>query len=250
MKVLKAKRPCAAQDPSTCRYHGAYVRLEKAVAGKDFEGYEQARVQIENNEDRKVAEGTDVYGASGESFDSVTEKEATRAYDHISARLWREGEPPISHYPMRAVNDNWDEDSVESISYLVHHTEAHLAEEKANVKTKADALRFQAKNHFMRHTLRLVMNSQNHQKDGTISVPEKRVVGVIEGKLGSSLETSKSLSKMGKTRFFRRTPLDITTEIKENAKANSYKFFMNTLANSYDDEKWGTYTPQKAAASN
>lgn len=38
---------CRAKDPSTCRFHGAVLRMEKAIAANDIESYIEARDEVD-----------------------------------------------------------------------------------------------------------------------------------------------------------------------------------------------------------
>ncbi len=44
------KAPCRAKDPSTCPYHGAVIRMEKAAETLDLDAYFAARQEVETAE--------------------------------------------------------------------------------------------------------------------------------------------------------------------------------------------------------
>lgn len=43
---LKPKFACRAKNPSNCRYHGAFQRLDKALEANDYAAYEIAKEEV------------------------------------------------------------------------------------------------------------------------------------------------------------------------------------------------------------
>jgi hypothetical protein len=44
--ALKPDYPCRAKQPASCRYHGAFVRLDEAVENGDYDAYETAKLEV------------------------------------------------------------------------------------------------------------------------------------------------------------------------------------------------------------
>lgn len=50
---LKPAYPCRAKNLSTCPYHGAFLRLEKAIEANDYTAYETAKTEVLDVQKRK-----------------------------------------------------------------------------------------------------------------------------------------------------------------------------------------------------
>lgn len=47
---------CGAKDPTTCRFHGAVIKMQTATANKDFNSYLEARQEVDSRQPKTVPE--------------------------------------------------------------------------------------------------------------------------------------------------------------------------------------------------
>lgn len=249
MKLIKATREqcSAANGPDSCRYHGPYRRLERAVNNVDYRAYETARKEVDLVQRTNPDEGVSEYGSEGSSGFVVTSKEL-----EFLNRTYFYGDPNgvegligrIKHQNNRnkkyLKSGYWKGESAELAALFILEHDRLVSEVETEQIPEEQARKALEANEYYRVINRIFdehTTDEGELEEDSIAVS----LDHVEISSGQAIVDTR-----GWGGFFKETlPEDQqATNLQLKARVNAVRRIRHLLVNSYNNPEWGTFKTQ------
>jgi len=246
LKLIKASREqCnAANGPDSCRYHGPFRKLQKAVEQNDYTAYEKARKNVDRVQRTNPAEGDSEYGTDGDSGFIITTDDLNFLQNTHIAGVENGVQGLVSRIQHQNTRNRaylksgyWKGESGELAALLIVEHDRLVEEADRETVPEEKARKALEANEYYRVSNRLF--DEHTTDDGVLD----------EDQVATSLDHAEKsaaaaiVDTRGWGGFFKETLPESQklTNLQLKARVNAVRRIRHLILSSYDNPEWGTF---------